>query len=523
MIVSLPAQSNPQPNSAPGRGRVVFVGAGPGAPDLLTIRATEYLRAADVVVHDRLVPVEILDIVAPDALRLSVPDVVPAGADRGEFVGHLLVEQARPGRLVVRLKGGDPVIFARLAEEVGPLHDAGIPLEFVPGVTAALAAAAAAGVPLTNRTSAPSLTLVTGHEADDKATACDFRALAAVPGTLAIYMGVEQATTWSEALLAAGMAPTTPVTIVSRCSWPDQRLATTTLGECAQEIARDAWRPPAVILIGAAARPPARGPLAGRNILVTRPATQGDELATLIRSAGGGCWQMPLVRIEPPVSWTALDEALARADTYDWIVLASVNGVRAFVARLRATGRDGRSLGTARLAAVGPATVRELRAAGLVADLAPRTFSSEGLVEAFATLAAPARMLFVRAARGREVLREELEARGHVIDEVTAYRSCPIERLDARQLDALDRTGIEWITVTSPLIAETAVRVFGERLRRWRVASLSPVTTAALRGHGIEPAAEAATATMDGLVAAIIATETVETPSPADSSGSARP
>ena len=500
----------------------MFVGAGPGAPDLLTTRATDYLRRADVVVHDRLVPTDILDIAAPDALRLAVPDVVPEGADRGESVGHLLVEQARAGRLVVRLKGGDPGIFARLAEEVEPLHDAGIPLEFVPGVTAALAAAAAAGVPLTNRTSASCLTLVTGHEADDKATACDYRALAALPGTLAIYMGVEQAASWSEALRAAGMPATTPVTIVSRCSWPDQRIATTTLGDCAAEIVRDAWRPPAVILIGAAAQAPARGPLTGCNVLVTRPATQGDELATLIRAAGGGCWHVPLVRIEPPESWTTLDEALARADSYDWIVLASVNGVRSFVNRLRATGRDGRSLGTARLAAVGPATVRELGAAGLVADLEPRTFSSEGLVEAFATLAAPARFLLVRAARGREVLRAELEARGHLVDEVTAYRTCPIDGLDALHLAPLDHGGVDWITVTSPLIAETAVRVFGERLWRWRVASLSPVTTAALRDHGIEPAAEAASATMDGLVAAIIAAETAEPTPPADSSAPAR-
>ena len=486
---------------------MVFVGAGPGAADLLTARAAEYLRRADVVVHDRLVPGEILDMLDPGVERIAVPDVVPAGAERGESIGRLLESQAREGRLVVRLKGGDPGVFARLAEEFEPLREAGIPVEFVPGVTAALAAAAAAGVPLTSRAAASSLTLVTGHEADDKETACDFRSIAALPGTVAIYMGVEQAAHWSAALRAAGMPAATPVTIVSRCSWPDQRIATTTLDRCASDIVRHAWRPPAMILVGAAAQVAPQGPLAGRVVLVTRPAGQADELAALVRAAGGSCLHVPLVAIRPPESWAPLDAALARADSYDWIVLASVNGVRSFVGRLRAAGRDGRSLGTARIAAVGPATRRELAAAGLVADLAPDTFSSEGLVESFAGAPPRSRFLLVRAAQGRELLRQELEARGHVVDEVAAYRSCPVDRLADEELAALDESGVGWLVVTSPLIADTAVRVFGDRLRRWRIASLSPVTTAALRRHGLAPHAEAATATMPGIVAAIVAAE----------------
>jgi uroporphyrinogen III methyltransferase/synthase len=513
----VPAQSNPPPNAAAFPGRVVFVGAGPGAADLLTARAIGYLRRADVVVHDRLVSSEILDTLDPGVERIAVPDVVPPGADRGESIGLLLESQARRGRLVVRLKGGDPGVFARLAEELEPLRDAGIPVEFVPGVTAALAAAAAAGVPLTSRSAASSLTLVTGHEAEDKETACDFRSIATLPGTLAIYMGVEQAAHWSATLLAAGMPAATPVTIVSRCSWPDQRVATTTLERCAADIVHHAWRPPAMILVGAAAQASPQGPLAGRLVLVTRPAGQADELSALVRAAGGSCLHVPLVAILPPDSWTPLDAALERADSYDWIVLASVNGVRSFVSRLRAAGRDGRSLGTARLAAVGPATRRELAAAGLVADLAPDTFSSEGLVESFAGLPVRSRFLLVRAARGRELLRQELEARGHVVDEVAAYKSCPVDRLTDEERAAVEQSGVDWLVVTSPLIADTAVGIFGERLRRWRIASLSPVTTSALRRHGIAPDAEAATATMAGVVAAIAAAETGAPASSADS------
>jgi uroporphyrinogen III methyltransferase/synthase len=496
----------------------VFVGAGPGAPDLLTGRAVAALAQADAVVHDRLVPPEILDLVGPAAERIAVPGTVPAGTDRGDAVGQLLVSLAGSGRHVVRLKGGDPGVFARLAEELDPLREAGILVEFVPGVTAALAAAAAAGIPLTSRAAASSLTLVTGHEADEKSTAFDFAPLAAIPGTLAVYMGVEQAGHWSRALLEAGLPATTPVTIVSRCSWPDQRIAASTLGRCATDITRHGWQPPAVIIVGAAGQATLpRGPLAGRVVLVTRPAGQAGDLAALVRDAGGECVHVPLVSITAPDSWQPLDAAMHDADRYDWIVFASVNGVRAFLERLHAAGRDGRSLGTARLAAIGPATRRSLEAAGFVPDLAPDTFRSEGLVDAFLPTPVPARFLLVRASQGRDVLRRELESRGHVVDEVAAYRSHPRERLEEHDLAALDGTDGGWITVTSGLIAETAIRLFGDRMRRWRIASLSPVTSDVLRHHGFEPAAEAATATMAGLVAAIVAAEAAAPPPSAGS------
>jgi uroporphyrinogen III methyltransferase/synthase len=502
-----PATSSRLAHSA---GRVVFVGAGPGAPDLLTIRALETLRTADVVVHDQLVPRAILDLAAPAAERLPVPRGSDAcgDADPGEVAGQLLARLAREGRTVVRLKGGDPSVFARLVEELEPLREAGVVVEFVPGVTAALAAAAAAGVPLTSRSAASSLTIVTGHAADDKTAGIDFRTLASVPGTLVVYMGVEQLAGWSADLLAAGKPGDTPVTVVSRCAWPDQRIAFTTLGRCAADAARHGWRPPAAVIVGETAQPlAARGPLAGCGVLVTRPAGQGDELAALVAAAGGNCLHVPLVRIEPPDSWEPLDAAIARADTYDWIVFASANGVRAFVERLRQAGRDARALGTARLAAIGPATRRELDRAGLHADLAPDTYSSEGLVAAFTGAPGGGRFLLVRADRGRDVLRTELLARGHAVDEVAAYRNLPVDQVDSATLAAVDRAGVRWITITSSAIAEAAVRVFGDRLHRWQVASLSPITSATLQRAGIPVAVEASEATAAGLVAAIIGGE----------------
>jgi len=484
-------------------GRVVFVGAGPGAHDLLTARAIARLREADVIVHDRLVPDGLFTAVAAVAERIPAPES-GGGEDRGSAIGRLLVELASRGRLVVRLKGGDPGIFSRLEEELEPLRAADIATEFVPGVTAALAAAAAAGVPLTSRGAASSLTLVTGHDAEGKSPRLDFGRLAAVPGTIAVYMGVEQAAHWCDALMAGGLDPATPVTIVGQCSWPEERIAVSTLARCAADLAVGGWRPPAVMLVGQASRTSASGPLGEAAVLVTRPAGQADSLAALVRAAGGRCLHEPLVEIVPPESWQPLDAAIGRADTYDWIVFASVNGVHGFRERLRAAGRDGRALGTSRLAVIGPATREAVESCGLVADLAPDDFSSEGLVAALAAAPPRTRFLLVRADRGRDLLRDTLEARGHVVDEVVAYRSVPVDRLDEQRLAALDATRIDWVTVTSSRIAETAVRLFGPRLRRWRIASLSPVTSATLRRYGLEPAVEAREATMAGLVEAMV-------------------
>jgi uroporphyrinogen III methyltransferase/synthase len=487
-------------------GRVVFVGAGPGAPDLLTVRGREALRTADAVVYDTLVPQACLDAIAAHAERFPVQRTAAGTDDPGEATGLLLARLAAAGRTVVRLKGGDPAVFARLAEELQPLRAAGVPVEFVPGVTAALAAAAAAGVPLTSRTAASSLTIVTGHEADDKLAGLDFPALARVSGTLAIYMGVEQVARWSRALLDAGKPAETPVTIVSRCSWPDQRIATTTLAGCVSDFSLHGWQSPTVALVGAAIASTApAGPLGGRRVLVTRPAGQADDLAALIRGAGGECLHVPVIRVEPPDSWDALDAAIRDAASFDWIVFASGNGVRAFVDRLRAAGRDGRSLGTARLAAIGPATRRSLEQAGFVCDLTPDEFRSEGLVAAFHDHP-PARFLLVRAAVGRDHLRRQLESQGHHVTEATAYATHPVAPpLD--DADAVAAAGVDWITITSSSIAAAAGRLFGERLRTWRIASISPVTSAAVERCGHRVTVEAAEATSPGLVAAMAAWE----------------
>ena len=489
-----------------------FVGAGPGHPDLLTLRAADCLRHADVVVHDVLVPQALLDAVESRAERIPVSRSVN-GIDPGESVGRLLAELAASGRSIVRLKGGDPSVFGRLAEELQPLRAAGIPFEIVPGVTAALAAAAAAGVPLTSRAAASSVTILTGHEADEKAETLDFPALASLPGTLAIYMGVEQVNRWSRALIAAGKPAATPVTVISRCSWPDQQIAVTTLGACGTEFERCGWPAPAVVIVGEVADMPrpesgTSPSLAGRRVLITRPRAQGDELATLITSLGGACVHVPVIRIEPPSLWAPLDRAISQSDTFDWIVFASANGVHAFSERLRAARLDGRHLGTARLAAIGSATARALESAGLNCDLQPDRFRSEGVVEALGTTVRGGRFLLIRADRGRDVMRRELESLGHHVTEVAAYSSRGVESIDADTLAAIDRGSVDWITITSSFIAESAARLFGERMRRWKIASISPVTTATLLKQGLRPTVEAREPTAAALADAITGWET---------------
>jgi uroporphyrinogen III methyltransferase/synthase len=490
---------------APFDGRVSFVGAGPGHPDLITLRGLERLRSADTIVHDALVPAAILDLASPRAIRIPVPRDATDG-DPGAATGRLLIELVSEGRRVVRLKGGDPGVFGRLAEETEPLRAAGVPVEIVPGVTAALAAAAAAYVPLTSRAAASHLTIVTGHEADDKASPVDLEALAALPGTLAVYMGVARAGRWAAALVAAGRDPATPVTIVSRCSWPDQRIATATLGTLAQAFAHHQWPSPAVVIVGDVTAPKPTAvplPLTGQRILLTRPAGQADDLAAAVARLGGEPLHLPVVRIAPPGDWTALDAAIGDAATFDWIVFASANGVRSFASRLRAAGRDARLLGTARLAAIGGATAAALGDAGLACDLVPTTANSEGMVAALLPTLRAGRVLLVRADRGRDVMRRDLEQAGHEVVEVAAYATRPVEMLDGDDQARLDAAPVHWVTITSGAIAEGAVRLFGERMRRWRIASLSPVTSRVLATLGFPPDCEAEDSSAAELVEAI--------------------
>ncbi len=422
-----------------------------------------------------------------------------------------MVQAAFDGRVVVRLKGGDPDVFGRSVEETGALRAAGIPYETVPGVTAGLAVAGYAGIPLTHAEHASAIALVTGQERRGKKEPhLDYGALADFPGTLVFYMGVTSAGQWSQALMQRGKPADTPVAVVHRCSWSDQQSFRCTLGTVADLIAQNRLRPPAVIVVGEVAALAAETcwftsrPLFGTRVLVTRPRDQAGDLAAPLGELGAEVLVQPAIEISPPANWDAVDRAIGRLEAYDWVVFSSANGVRMLLERLIETGGDVRRLGRTRLAAIGPGTAEALMLYRLRADRIPSSYRAESLAESLAGEARGTRFLLARASRGREVLAETMRAAGGLVDQVVVYESRDVKSPDPKIADALAAGEIDWVTVTSSAIARSLVRMFGDCLRKARLASISPITSSVLADLGFPPAAEASEFTVDGLVGAIL-------------------
>jgi uroporphyrinogen III methyltransferase/synthase len=534
-------------------GHVFFVGAGPGDPKLITLRGIECLRQADVVIYDDLVNAQILRHARGDAQLIGLGnDGKSRSIPQGE-VAQRMVELARQGKTVLRLKGGDPAVFARFAEEGKTLAEHGIPFEVVPGITTALAAASYAGIPITHRDYAPAVALITAHEDPGQADpALDYQALARFPGTLAFYMGVANAEAWTAELIRAGKPPETPAAIVRRCSFPDQVCLRCRLDEVAQKLKpsapispdpRPAFEghmtveghaqvaekqpssapvpPPAVVIVGVVAGLDEtlawfdKRPLFGHCVLVTRPGDQAGPLADLLADLGAEVLIQPAIRISEPPDWRPVDEALERLPSYDWLVFSSSNGVASLLNRLLAGGSDLRRLGNVRLAAIGPGTADALAAFHLKADLIPAEFRAESLAATLAAQAPGKRFLLARASRGREVLAEQLRSAGAVVDQVVVYSSTDVDVADEQVAQRLAAGEIQWLTVTSSAIARSLAALFGEQLRKTRLASISPITSATLRELGYEPAVEARTYTIPGVVEAILQAVCVRSSPPA--------
>ncbi len=493
-------------------GKVYLVGAGPGDPGLLTMRGAECLRQADVVLYDYLAAPELLVHTRPDA------ELVCLGRHgHGRLMSQtetcdLMIRHATQGRAVVRLKGGDPAIFARMAEELAALEAAGIVYEIVPGVTAASAASSHAGIPLTDRDEASCVAFVTGHERQDKEAdnTLDYAALAQFPGTLVFYMGITTAPHWSRELIANGKSPHTPVAIVRRCTWPDQQTFTTTLGELSNLLAESKLRPPAVLIVGDVARQRTpenwfnTRPLFGRTVLVTRPVHQADELANRLRELGANVLYQPAIEIAPPADWLAVDRMIECLGEFRWLVFSSANGVQHFLNRLFALGHDVRALANARLAAIGPATVESLAQYRLRADLCPENYRAEALAEALAAPTRGQRVLLLRASRGREILAEMLAASGAIVEQVVVYESRDVTTPDEQIAELMAAGKIDIATVTSSAIARSLVHMFGSSLRKTQLAAISPLTAEVLSELGHTPSIIAETYTSDGLVDAIL-------------------
>jgi uroporphyrinogen III methyltransferase / synthase len=495
--------------------RVYLVGAGPGDPGLLTLRAVECLRRADVVIFDRLVSPRMLDHAPEHAERICVSELGHCHVERIGPIQEKLIEAARQGKCVVRLKGGDPFLFGRGGEEAEALTAAGIAYEVVPGVTAALGVAAYAGIPLTHRDFASAVAFITGHENPAKTeSGLDWENLARFQGTLVVYMGLGRLASVAQALIGQGKSADTPAAVVSAGSTGEQRTVVGKLCEIGAAVLAAGLTSPALFLIGpvVALRQRLawfeRRPLFGRRILVCRPKDQAGELMRRLEELGAVPLLMPVVEILPPPDWSAADAAIDRLAAFRWLIFTSVNGVHSFIGRLQQRGRDLRALGNLQLAAIGPATAAALREYHLHADLVPDEYRSENLAAALKPRVAGKQVLLARADRGRDLLREELQTITEV-QQVVVYTQRDVARPDPVVLDQLRSGEFDDVVLTSSNIARSLARLLDDdcqaRLRtgRPRIISISPVTSAAVRELGWPVAAEAAVYTMDGVVQAL--------------------
>ena len=485
---------------------VYLVGAGPGDPGLLTARALELIAAADVIVYDRLIPATALDGARADAQLIYVGKEGGGPSVSQEEIQQVLLERGAAGDEVVRLKGGDPFVFGRGGEEAELLHEAGVPFEVVPGITAGVAASAYAGIPVTHRDAASAVAFVTGHEDPAKlgeggtGSALDWPALARFPGTLVFYMGVRQLPAITQQLIAGGRAPDEPAAVIQRGTLPDQRVVSGTLATIATVAADAEVRAPAISLFGpvAALRQDLAWfesrPLAGVTIAVTRARAQASALARRLRSLGAATVEAPAIRIVP------IDGPAPEITRYDLVCLTSPNGVRLLFDRLHRAGHDARVFSGARVAAIGPGTAAALREHGLIADVVPTRFVAEGLVDALADLPVQ-RALIARAALARDVLPAALRQRGAEVDVLALYETVA-EPISEPQRRALAAAG--YVTFTSSSTVKFFFDTVGDGLpERTRLVSIGPVTSDALRDQGREPDVEATRHDIDGLVQAL--------------------
>lgn len=488
-------------------GFVYLVGAGPGDPSYITLRAIQCLKLAEIVLYDYLVNPHILQHVSADVECICMGRHGAGKLWNQDDINAECIRLAKQGLRVVRLKGGDPAIFARAAEEASAFEKAGIGYEIVPGITAALASGTCAGIPLTHREKASAVALITGHERGGKGeSSLDFEALAKFPGTLVFYMGVTTSRSWTGALLENGMPHNTPVAIIRKISCPEQVTVKCTLDEVAHFLdGENRIRPPAIVIIGDVVRDTElnswfeQRPLFGQRILVTRAAEQADELVQQLAQLGAEVVLQPAIEILPPETYEALDEVIATVADVNWIVFSSGNGVRYFLNRLLALGYDARHLAQAKLAAMGPGTAAALQDFNLRADLLPREYRAESMVDALRPRVKDQTVLLIRASRGRDVLRAGLNKAGADVQQVVVYRSQDVQTLSPSTREAMEQ-GIDWVTFTSSAIARSSIALLGPYLEGVKSVSISPVTSEMMRSLGLEPTVEAKQHDLDGMI-----------------------
>ncbi len=488
-----------------------LVGAGPGDPGLLTLRAKECIETADVLVYDYLCNPVFLDWARPDAEKIYAGKKAGHHTLKQPEINALLVEKALAGKYMVRLKGGDPYVFGRGGEEAEALVEAGVGFEIVPGISSAIAGPAYAGIPVTHRAHNAQLTILTGHEDPEKSeTSVDWAHVAKTPGTRVLLMSIDRLDAITRRLMEHGADPETPVALVRWATTPRQETLVGTLKTIAALAVEQGFKAPAVTIIGdvVGMRDQLawfdKRPLFGKRIVVTRTREQAGSLSRELARLGADVLELPTIRIDPPDDPAAFDEMVLHAHEYNWLVFTSPNGAERFFSRYYELREDAREIGGARIAAVGPSTAKVIRSYRFAVDLLPEEYLAEGLIKAFtAESIENLNMLVIRPQENRDVLVDGLTRLGAIVDSAIAYKTVPETTGISQVLQNLRENGADAITFTSA----STVNHFLDLRIPWpdgmKSASIGPVTSAALREHGLEVDIEAPSHDIPGLVQAL--------------------
>ncbi|GAB7388687.1 uroporphyrinogen-III C-methyltransferase [Bacillaceae bacterium] len=500
-----------------GTGKVYLVGAGPGDLKLITVKGLEAIRSADVIVYDRLLNARLLACAKPGAEKIFVGKSSVYHTLPQEEITRLLIHKAKEGKIVTRLKGGDPCIFGRGGEEAEGLAEAGVPFEIVPGITSGIAAPLYAGIPLTHRDYNSSFAMVTGHERPEKKESdIDWEKLATATGTLIFYMGVKNLPFIVEQLVRYGRPPETPVALIRWGTYTKQETLVGTLHDIVEKVRKQRFKPPAIVIVGEVVRLRdklswfEKKPLFGKRIVVTRARSQASELAEKIEELGGEALEFPLINIVPPSDTQELDRALRRLGEFDWIVFTSANGVRFFFERMRALKVDIRTMHKARLLAVGPKTAEALEEKGLVVSGIPQDFTAEALFGEWKEEFRPGQtVLLPRANIAREALPRALREKGLNVTDVVAYETVTAEEGKDELVRLLREKKVDIVTFTSSSTVKNFIRLLaGEDvealMRGVKTACIGPVTARTAEEAGLPVDAVAKESTIEGLVETLL-------------------
>ena len=508
-------QSNSEKVSYVSQGKVYLVGAGPGDPGLLTLKGKDLLQQAEVVIYDYLANEEFLQFAPTGAEKIYVGKKGGDHTLSQEEINALLVEKGRV-KQVVRLKGGDPFIFGRGGEEAEALIDEGIDFEVVPGVTAAVAVPAYAGIPLSHRDYTASMAFVTGHERDDKdESKINWEKLSEAVGTLVFFMGVKNLPEICRQLVAHGRSEETPVAVVRWGTTPAQETVVGTLQTIVEQVKQARLKPPAIVVVGGVVQLREKlnwyesKPLFGRRIVVTRAREQASEFKSKLALLGAACIEFPTIEIQPPPSWEPLDNAIRNLPDYNWVIFTSVNGVKFFMQRLAAAALDVRELKGIRLGAIGPKTAEALGQFGLRPDLVPGEYRAESILEELkGEDLAGQRFLMPRAMVAREVLPDTLSKWGAKVDVVPAYQTVLPAEKSSHVLDLLQKRAIDCISFTSSSTVGNFFSLFDKSellplLEPVTIASIGPITTETAEKFGVKVSIMPSDYTIPALVEAI--------------------